>query len=455
MKYDYSRAPAELGGRRTRRIALTTALCVVGAASLMSHETIAKREPLVETGLMPTAALQNMAQYEQALQAAVSDSLEVPEASNWVTVPIRQGQTLSTIFTQQDLPAEDWINLLKLGGDCLQLQRLQIGHELLLRKSGDRLAELSYALDELRTLNVRRTANGFEADTFTAELEHRQRQTAGVINNSLFVDGQKAGMSDRMIMEMAQLFGYDIDFALDLQRGDRFSLVYEDLYKGGVKLRDGDILAAEFVNRGKVYRAVRHIDSEGHAAYYTPKGESLKKAFIRTPLDFARISSPFNPKRRHPILNTIRAHKGVDYAARSGTPIKAVGDGKVVSVGVKGGYGRTVVLQHGQQYQTLYAHMSRFRPGLHAGSRVEQGQIIGYVGASGLATAPHLHYEFRINGVHVNPVTVPLPRANPIDASQLAEFKAQTLPLVAQLDTLSVTQLAQADAAPPVLAATH
>lgn len=446
MKNDYTVADTAPRRRPSHRIAVATALCVISAAALMSRETSANRRTLPATDLLPaaTSGIDSFAAYEQALQAAVADPIAIPEASNWITVEVQKGQVLSNIFTAQGLAPEEWMGLLRLGGDTLQLKRLKVGDELQLRIEGGRLEELRYPLDELRMLSVRRTPDdGFEADTLSAALEHRPRITGGFITSSLFVDGQKAGLTDRTIMEMAELFGYDIDFAMELRRGDRFSVIYEELYKDGRKLRQGDILAAEFVNRGKVFRAVRHVDAQGHAAYYTPEGQSLKKAFKRTPLDFARISSPFNPKRRHPILNTIRAHKGVDYAAGSGTPIKAVGDGKVEFIGVKGGYGKVIVLKHGNQYTTLYAHMSRYRPGLKVGSRIEQGQVIGYVGATGLATAPHLHYEFRINGVHVNPVTVPLPRANPIDPSQLAQFRAQSAQYIARLDELSRTQVAQ------------
>lgn len=372
--------------------------------------------------------------YEASIQNALADTLAAPPASEWSTLTVRAGQSLSNIFEEQLLPAEEWMAVLKLGGDTLQLKRLDAGDEIQIRKDGGRLEELRYALDEQRTLQVRRNGEGFEATTLTAELERRETQAVGSIASSLFNDGQKAGLSDRIVMELAELFRYDIDFALDLRPGDRFAVVYEEIYKQGKRIRYGDILAAEFVNQGKTYRALRHVDRDGRSAYYSPEGQALRKAFIRTPLDVVRISSPFNLRRRHPILNTIRAHKGVDYAAASGTPIKAAGDGKVVFQGVKGGYGKVVVIQHGSQYETLYAHLSRFRAGLRVGSRVEQGQVIGYVGSSGLATAPHLHYEFRVAGVHKNPVAVTLPRAMPLDRSEMARFKASSTPLLAALD---------------------
>lgn len=456
MKLDYN--PAERAPRSARRIVVAATACVLGLAALISRESNANRHALDEP-LTGEAAIADAAAYDQAIQTAVSDTLQVPSASEWTTLQIRQGQSLSDLFEAEGLSPEQWMAVMDLGGDARQLRRLRAGSKMEMRKEGDELAELRYALDEVRTLQIRRVEDRLEASTLTAELDHRTRTISGTIDSSLFVAGQKAGLPVRMVMELAELFRYDIDFALDLRDGDRFTIVHEELYsKDGAKLRDGDMLAAEFVNQGKVYRAVRFVDAEGRSAFYTPDGQSLRKAFFRTPLDVVRISSPFNLRRRHPILNTIRAHKGVDYAASSGTPIKATGDGRIEFIGVKGGYGRVVVLQHGSQYETLYAHLSRYRPGLKAGMPVKQGQIIGYVGSSGLATAPHLHYEFRVNGMHKNPVSITLPRANPIPRQQLAAFRSQVGPLIAQIEAGAAPRLAlssvPAPAAMPAISAT-
>lgn len=384
--------------------------------------------------------------FDAAIQAAVSDSLPVPPPSPWLTVVVQRGHTLSTIFDAEGLAPAEWMELVALSTDAARLKQLKVGEKISLRKNAEqKLEELTYELDEQHTLQVRRNAEGqLEALTLAAEMERRNTQASGIIDSSLFVAGQKAGLSNRLVMELAELFGYDIDFALDLREGDRFSVVYDEIYRNGERLRDGSILAAEFANQGRIYRAMRYVDGEGRVAYYTPEGESLRKAFIRTPVDFARVSSGFNLKRRHPILNTIRAHKGVDYAAATGTPIKATGDGRVEFIGVKGGYGRVVVLKHGAQHTTLYAHMSRYRSGLKVGDRVKQGQVIGYVGASGLATAPHLHYEFRVGGLHKNPMTVPLPRSNPLPRSVVAQWRSENAAVIAQLDTLSGAQIARA-----------
>jgi len=453
MKLDYS--SADRSPRSARRIVLAASVCVVGLAILVSRESIAKRD-LSTPSFSEDVAIAEAVAYEQAIQSAVSDPLVVPEASEWSSVRIEPGETLSTVFETEGLDTAQWMSILELGPDARQLKRIKAGDTLEIRKSGDDLLELRYELDDLRTLHVERVGDHFEANTLTADLARSTRTITGTIDSSLFIAGQRAGLPVRMVMELAELFRYDIDFALDLRDGDRFTVVMEELYKDGVKLRDGDMLAAEFVNQGKVHRAVRFKDGEGRSAFYTPDGQSLRKAFFRTPLDVVRVSSPFNLRRRHPILNTIRAHKGVDYAASSGTPIKATGDGKVAFIGNKGGYGRVVILQHGQQYETLYAHMSRFRAGMRAGTKVKQGQVIGYVGASGLATAPHLHYEFRVNGVHKNPVNIVMPRANPIPRPQLAKFQSQIVPLIAQIESARAPRVAQAPAAilPAISAAT-
>ncbi len=376
------------------------------------------------------------------IQNAVTDALAVPEPAAWHQVRIARGQSLSNIFDDAGLPPQDWMLMTRLGGDSAQLKKLKAGDVLNMRIVSGRLEELTYAIDETRTLSVRRRGVGYESATLTAELERRPAESVGEIRSSLFADGRKAGMSNRMILEFADIFGYDIDFAQDLQEGDRFAVVYDDILKDGKKLREGDILAAEFTNQGKTYRAVRYVDREGRAGYYTPAGESLRKAFIRTPVDFVRISSGFNLKRRHPILNIIRAHKGVDYAASTGTPIHTTGDGKIEFVGKKGGYGNVIVVRHSGNNQTLYAHLSRFKPGVRVGSKVRQGQIIGFVGSSGLATAPHLHYEFLVNGIHKNPMTVALPRALPLNSQALVQFRALTAPLVARIDALSDSSVA-------------
>jgi len=234
--------------------------------------------------------------------------------------------------------------------------------------------------------------------------------------------------------ELAEIYQYDIDFVLDIQAGDRFTVVHEEVFQDGERLRTGNVLAAKFINEGREYRAVRYVDEQGHDEYFTPDGRSLRKAFIRAPVQFSRISSRFNPTRRHPVLNTIRAHRGVDYAAPVGTPVRAAGEGRVRFVGRQGGYGNVIELEHGSGVVTVYGHLSRFAAQMRRGQRVELGKVIGYVGKTGLATGPHLHYEYRIRGVHKNPQTVPLPDAAPIPAEQRDRFLAATADLVNVID---------------------
>lgn len=260
----------------------------------------------------------------------------------------------------------------------------------------------------------------------------------GVISTTLSDAGRKAGLSDELVNQLTQVFAWDIDFANGLQDGDRFSVVYE---RGGFNGAD-DIVAAEFTSHGKTYKAVRYIDKEGFANYYTPDGKALQKAFLSTPVDFARVSSGFDLHRHHPVLHRVRAHKGVDYAARTGTPVKATGNGQVTFLGRKGGYGQVVILQHGDRYETVYAHLSKFRSGMAEGSTVRQGDVIGYVGQTGLATGPHLHYEFRVDGIHQNPLTAQAATNSiPVKATELAEFKSQVQDPLAKLNLIKAKSL--------------
>ncbi len=358
------------------------------------------------------------------------------DEADWRTTRVRRGESLSLIFSRLGFSAAELQTILGLGRDVDRLKRIFPGDELRYRADPDgRLEALRYRYDEAHSLAIERRGEAFTVSTIEHPIEHRQHFARASIDDSLFLAAQRAGLSDRLTMELAGIFGWDIDFALDIRKGDTFAVVYDELYQNGERLRDGDILAASFTNRGRTYRAIRFDD--GH--YYTPDGKSMRKAFLRTPVRFTRISSRFSLGRKHPILHRIRAHHGVDYAAPSGTPIKATGDGKVVFLGRKGGYGRVIVLKHGSRYSTVYAHMSRYRRGLRRGSRVHQGQIIGYVGMSGLATGPHLHYEFRVDGVHRNPLTVRLPDAAPLPRSRMARFKARATPLLAQLELLEQT----------------
>ena len=291
---------------------------------------------------------------------------------------------------------------------------------------------------------MKHTVDGYHVQAIEREYDRRIAYSQGRIEDSLFLAGQRAGMAESVIMELASIFGWDIDFALDIRGGDEFRVVYEELWLDGEKTGNGDILAAEFINQGRTVRAVRYTSPDGKTSYYTPEGLNMRKAFLRSPVDFRRISSRFG-KRKHPILNSMRMHTGVDYAAARGTPVRATGDGKIIYRGRKGGYGKTVIIKHGSSYTTLYAHLNNYNRKAPSGSRVRQGQVIGYVGSTGRATGPHLHYEFRVHGAHRNPLTVKLPSASPIDKRYKNDFINQTRGLIAQLEGLRRTQVALRD----------
>lgn len=261
------------------------------------------------------------------------------------------------------------------------------------------------------------------------------------IETSLFLDGLEAGLSKELILQLTDIFAWDIDFATNLRPGDQFTVVYGKKIIDGKESDTDEIIAAEFINQGSSYTAVRYINEFGIASYYTPDGQSMQRAFLTTPVDFAKISSPFDMHRKHPILNRIRAHKGIDYAARIGTPVKTTGDGTVIFCGSKGAYGQVVIIQHNDHYETLYAHMSDFKKGLSAGNHVKQGDVIGYVGQSGLATGPHLHYEFHVDGLYRDPDTVKIPHSMPISNALLTDFNAQTQAFVTQLNQAKAKSL--------------
>lgn len=358
----------------------------------------------------------------------------------WHEVKVQAGDSLARIFSKQGIPPRQLHDIIATGGIAKKLTQIYPGQTLRMRTTDeDGLLELHYEIDALNQVKVVREESGYGAQLVVRVPEQRVVQAAGTINNSLYLDAQRVNLPDKITMELAGIFGWDIDFALDMREGDRFALLYEELYLDDERIGTGNILAAEFVNNDKVHQAVRYTDDQGHTDYYDPKGRSMRKTFLRTPVDFSRISSRFSTGRKHPVLNTIRAHKGVDYAAPGGTPVKATGNGKIVLRGKKGGYGNTVIIQHGNTYSTLYAHLSRYANGLKTGSRVQQGQIIGYVGSTGLATGPHLHYEFHVNGVHRNPLTVKLPDAAPLPVKYRDRFRIATENLLSQLE-LAKTQ---------------
>jgi len=350
---------------------------------------------------------------------------------------VHPNDTLDAIFRRLKLNLADLASLRALPGLKAHLDSLHPGESLHFTQRDGALVGLERRLNEAQTLKVSRDASGLKADVLQDPLEARTRVLKGVINSSLFEAVEASGGHDQTAVALADIFGWDIDFVLDIQPGDSFIVSYQELYQDGVYVKDGPILAAAFTNAGRQYRAVRYTDPEGSAHYYTADGRSMHKAFLRAPLEFTRVSSGFNLARKHPILNLIRAHKGVDYAAPIGTPVKAAGDGRIAWAGPKGGYGNVVIIEHSRSITTVYGHLSRFAKGTHVGQHVSQGTVIAYVGMTGLATGPHLHYEYRVNGVFKNPQTVSLPDAQPIDARWRQDFEARTAPLLASLQVSS------------------
>jgi murein DD-endopeptidase MepM/ murein hydrolase activator NlpD len=357
---------------------------------------------------------------------------------------VKRNDTLEQIFRRMRLSLEDLAAIRSLPGVRENLDTIRPGETIAVIHVDGALQSLVRRISETTTLAVTRESSGFNAQVVETPLDVRTVSVQGVIESSLFVSGRAAGMSSDLIMRLANdIFGWDIDFALEIQPNDRFAVLYEQRFRDGAYVSDGRILAAEFINAGREYRAIRFESADGKVAdYFTPTGKSMRKQFLRAPVDFKYISSNFNPRRLHPILNVRRAHQGVDYAAPTGTPIKASGDGRISFVGTKGGYGQSIILEHGGAVSTLYAHMSRFAKNMRPGARVKQGDVIGYVGSTGTATAAHLHYEYRVNGVHKNPRTVSLPDANPIPGEYLTEFQTASGGLLAQLDQSRASQVA-------------
>ena len=398
--------------------------------------TVARANPAPDASATPSVASGTTAPVDTEAPAT-------PAPAHRVTV--NSGDSLYLIFKRLGLPQRDLA--LMTGSKPLKkkLARIAPGQEIeFYVDTQSRLTRLVHQLDRLRSLHVSRDGDAFTFEEVVEPPEVAVAAAAGVIDSSLFVAGQRAGLSDNVIMQMAEIFGWDVDFALDIRPGDRFVLIYEKQFKDGEEIGEGPIIAAEFTNRGRRIRAVRYVDPTGHAGYFSEDGRSMRKAFLRTPVDFTRISSRFSSSRRHPVLHKVRAHRGVDYAAPRGTIVKASGDGKVVFAGRKGGYGRTVILRHGSTYTTLYAHLSRFPKGIRPGKRVEQGQTIGYVGSTGLSTGPHLHYEFRVRGTHRDPLKVELPQAEPLAQEYMADFREKAKPLLARLDLVGRTSVATA-----------
>jgi len=350
---------------------------------------------------------------------------------------VRRNDTLDQIFRRLELSMADLQELRGIRNVRLMLDQLKPGEILTLHHKDGALVGLERQISPTEKLKVERDDDaGFIANVQQTPLLRTVATARGTIRSSLFEAAGGAGLRDKTTLALAELFAWDIDFVMDLREGDSFAVTYEQLRReDGTQIGDGPILAARFVNQGKTYEAVRYVGPDGKAGYFTPDGRSLRKAFLKAPVEFSRISSGFSSGRKHPILNLIRAHKGVDYAAPSGTPVRAAGDGRITFRGQKGGYGNVLEIGHNGQIVTRYGHLSRFANSVRPGDRVSQGEVIGYVGMTGLATGPHLHFEFLVRGQARNPTSAAQAEpAAPIDPALRADFDAKAVPMLTSLD---------------------
>jgi murein DD-endopeptidase MepM/ murein hydrolase activator NlpD len=406
-------------------------------------------------GLRPDSVPQDI-EYSRIMDVALPErpsplprleaSIEIPASTTyssdpgrWQSVVVKSGQTLDTIFREVGLSTTLLHNMLALNNETRGLRRIRPGDvfEFLRDESGG-LNQMRYALDERRTLIVSNDNGKLSAEIDLRELMVETHEASGVISSSLFHSGKEAGLSDAMVMKLAYIFGWDIDFVLDIREGDRFHLVFEKLYREGEFLRDGEILAATFINQGERFQAVR-FDDDGDLGYFAPDGRNMRKAFLRAPLNFSYISSGFNPRRMHPVLKRVRPHNGIDYYAPRGTPVYAAGAGKVIRSAYSNANGHHVFIEHDGSIVTKYLHFTN--RAVKAGQRVKQGQVIGYVGSTGLATGPHLHYEFLVNNVHRNPRTVPLPKVEALKEGALAAFQTHASPYLTRLSRMESASL--------------
>jgi murein DD-endopeptidase MepM/ murein hydrolase activator NlpD len=422
-----------LAGSRLFRAGVAVVLPFIGAVAAFGIAPDTVTEPVPRRQVVQ----------ELVLPAPPADT---GDAGYWREERIRRGDSLAALLARLDVDDPDALRALRSTRSARSLYQLIPGRSIHVQSTAEgELLELRYAVNG-RVLRIERQDDNLVIGEEPVQLESRVLMASAQVETSLFAATDDAGLPDAIAVQLADIFSTDIDFHRDLRRGDHFSVVYEMHYDRGEPARAGRVLAAEFINVGKLYRAIYYQhDGRMGGGYYTPDGRNIRKAFLRSPLEFSRITSGFSNSRFHPILRQWRAHKGIDYAAVSGTRVKATGDGVVEFAGRDGSYGNLLVLRHQSKTTTWYGHLSGFASGITRGARVSQSQVIGYVGATGLATGPHLHYEFRINDVHQNPLRVVVPAAPPISPVQTPAFEAAAAPLVQSLRLLRSTNLVRLD----------
>ncbi|MCW3005215.1 MAG: peptidase, partial [Conexibacter sp.] len=391
----------------------TAALALVFFALMLpSGEVQANRRPLPlpsEFGTDPQLALATLTNPTLTEPSLASTH---PAEESWQELIVRKGDNLAKLFDRAGVSASDMNDVLESGPEAKLLTHIFPGQKLAFQLDQDgQLVALRYEETQLKSTRYLRDDNNFVAEQISREPEVRHQFASGNITSSFYKAGLDAGLSDGMILQLADIFGGEIDFVLDLRSNDRFVIMFDEYYLDGKKVGNGPILAASFLNQGEAHSAFRYVYANGEVGYFSAEGDSMRKTFLRAPLDFIRISSPFSLSRMHPLFKTNRPHRGIDYAAPAGTPIYAAGDGRIVQSGFSESNGNFVVIEHNSTYSTKYLHMQKRAVG--AGQRVKQHQVIGWVGSTGWATGPHLHYEFLVHGVHTNPATIAgkLPKA--------------------------------------------
>ena len=426
-----TQAQRDLALKRRAALAVGATALLVGVAAfgtVRDSEQVVVRETVVEP-----------------LALKLPDPSADPVQAYWQETRFERGDTFAALLTRLGVDGADTMLLLKQYGGSKPFRSLRPGMTVHAHTSDlGQLLELRFVAGEATVLGFARDGERFNIIDEPARLVRRVYLKKGEIRSSLFAAADESGLPDSVTIQIADIFSGDIDFHRDLRRGDRFTVVYEVLHHQGRPLRSGRVLAVEFVNNKKALRAVWFVDEDGKGGYYAPDGSNLRKAFLRSPLEFSRVTSGF-AMRFHPILNEWRAHKGVDYGAPAGTRVRVTGDGVVEFAGRQGGYGNFVVVRHYGGITTAYAHLSALGSGIHKGTRVAQGDVIGFVGATGWATGPHLHYEFRVNNEHRNPLTIAMPAAEPVAPAQMDAFRAASGPLAAQLELLAHTSIAALD----------
>lgn len=399
-------------------------------------------------GIAPDTSLDNLPVQQVVLGLNLPEIHPSDDSSMtfWRQERIQRGDTIASLLSRLEVNNTDVVSFLRDARGVKTMHQLVPGRIVHVETgAAGELLWLRYFPGGSEQLTMEKSGESFTVAEQPAQLETHIQMKSGVINSSLFAAVDTAGVPESVALQIVDILSSDIDFHRDLRKGDRFTVIYDSLYINGEPARAGRVLAVEFVNQGTPHRALYFAADNGESGYYAPDGKNLKKAFLRSPLEFSRISSGFSSARFHPILKTWRAHSGIDYVAPTGTRVKAASDGVVAFAGWQGGYGNVIILQHQGVYSTVYGHLSSFAKGLHKGQRVSQGDVIGHVGATGMATGPHLHYEFRQNGVQRDPLKVATPAANPVSPRLMPLFYDATTPLMARLDMLRGTNLAFVD----------